>query len=60
MMLWWCCGGLFCFLQACCVVGIVCPVSSIPGNLLRGLVCAWICENNRNFDYEDCGVGAWR
>jgi hypothetical protein len=53
-------GGLFCLLQAYCVVGIVSPVSSIPGNLLWGLVCAWICENNWNFDYEDCGVGALR
>jgi hypothetical protein len=42
------------------VVGIVSPVSSIPGNLLRGLVFARICENNRNFDYEDCRAGALR
>jgi hypothetical protein len=41
--------GLFCLLQACCFVGIDSPVSSIPGNLLRGLVCAWNCENNGNF-----------
>jgi hypothetical protein len=60
MMVWWFRGGLFCFLQACCVVGVVSLVSSIPGKLLQGLVCAWICENNRNFDCEDCRVGALR
>jgi hypothetical protein len=48
MMVWWLRGGLFCLLRAYCVVGLVSPVSSVPGNLLRGLVCAWICENNRN------------
>jgi hypothetical protein len=60
MTVLWRRGGLFCLLQAYCVVGIVSLVSSILGNLLRGLVCAWICENNRNFDYEDCRVGALR
>jgi hypothetical protein len=60
MTVWWRRGGLFCLLQAYCIAGVVSPVSSIPGNLLRGLVYAWICEKNRNFDYEDCRVGALR
>jgi hypothetical protein len=59
-MIWWLRGGLFCLLQAYCVVGLVSPVYSVPGNLLRGLVCAWICEIIGIFYYEDCRVGAFR
>jgi hypothetical protein len=60
MMVWWRRVDLFCLLQAYCVDGVVSPGSTIPGKLLRGLVCAWICENNWNFDYEDCRFGALR